>query len=436
MALISLRAPRFIVAIAAVFVALVAVQLIASVLFYRAIDRQTLNDDHARRIAELLVVSDRTYAMAPEQVAKVMTTSYLQAAVAPTASVALGVADDDLKDISERIISWEPTLSDRSLRLSHASGMQQHQDLVGSIQLADGRWLNFRSRDISSMWPVASRAIAITLATSVVLLAIGLAALLRLSNPLRLLTAIADQIGRGREIVVPEKGPRDLRNLSHAMNLMQSRISRLLRDQTKSFEAISHDLRTPLSRQKIAAELLDDEELSQMLLDSVSEMDALLDSLQGFLRAQTLQAVPEPVELVTLVRNVVASFGDLASVSAEPAATLTTYAEPLALAVKALVENAVHFGNRAHIGICQKEAGRWAIVIEDEGPGIPPEHFTDILDPFFRLDDARGRDTKGFGLGIPTAHRLMMRFDGCLAFDVSRWAGLKAVIYIPVGPQN
>lgn len=426
-----MRAPRFTVAVAAVFVALVVVQLLASLIFYRAIDRQTLNDDHARRIAELLVVSDRTYAMTPRRVPEVMTTRYLQATVAPDPSVYPDGRDGDLAGIARRIVSWEPSLADRSLRLSRVPGTADHQDLAGSIQLTDGRWLNFRSRDISSMWPVATRAITITLAVSLVLLAVGLAALLLLSNPLRRLTAAADQIGHGREILVREEGPRDVRNLSHAMNLMQARISRLLRDQTKSFEAISHDLRTPLARQKIAAELLDDEELSKMLLDSVSEMDALLDSLQGFLRAQTLQATPEPVELAALIRNAVASFGDLSSVREQAEVTLVTYPEPVALAVKALVENAIQFGNRAYLTTERDDAHRWTIVIEDEGPGIPPEHFQDILDPFFRLDDARGRNTKGFGLGIPTAHRLMMRFDGNLKFGVSGRGGLKAVIYLP-----
>ncbi len=400
-------------------------------MFYRAIDRQTLNDDHARRIAELLVVSDRTYAMSPRRVPEVMTTRYLQADVAPNPNVDPDGRDGDLAGIAQRIVSWEPSLADRSLRLSRVPGTAHRKDLAGSIQLAGGRWLNFRSRDISSMWPVASRAITITMAASLVLLAIGLAALLLLSSPLRRLTAAADQIGRGREILVREEGPRDVRNLSHAMNLMQARISRLLRDQTKSFEAISHDLRTPLARQKIAAELLDDQELAEMILDSVSEMDALLESLQGFLRAQTLQATPEPVELGALIREAVASFGDLATLREQADVMLVTYPEPVALAVKNLVENAIQFGNRAHLEIERNDAQRWAIVIEDEGSGIPPEHFQDILDPFFRLDDARGRDTKGFGLGIPTAHRLMMRFDGSLEFGISDWGGLKAVIYPP-----
>lgn len=427
----NLQAPRFTVAVGAVFVALVVVQLAASLLFYRAIDRQTLNDDHARRIAELLVVSDRTYATSPERVPRIMSTRYLQADIASVPKVAVADASGDPGGISKRIVSWEPSLGDRSLRLTRVSAEAHRQDLVGSIRLADGQWLNFRSRDISSMWPVASRAIVITLATSIVLLVLGLTTLLLLSNPLRRLAAAADQIGRGRDVLVQEEGPRDLRNLSHAMNLMQTRISRLLRDQTKSFEAISHDLRTPLARQKIAAELLDDEELGTMLLDSVGEMDALLDSLQRFLRAQTLEAKPESIELGALVREVIAPFGDLASVTQGRDVTLTTYPEPLAIAVEALAENAIHFGHHAHIEVKRNEAGHGVIVIEDEGPGIPPEHFEDILDPFFRLDEARGRDTKGFGLGIPTAHRLMTRFDGGLEFGVSDRGGLKAVIVPP-----
>ncbi|SLK06945.1 sensor histidine kinase [Novosphingobium mathurense] len=426
--------PRLAAYVAVVFLVLVLVQLAASLLFYNAIDRQTLRDDHARRVAELLVVSDRVHALDPARLAESMTTRHLSARVASVPLVAAPTGDAALMAIAARIVEWEPSLADRSLNLATTRTAGGGRDLIGSIRLGEDDWLNFRSRDINSMWPVALRATALTLATTLACLALGLGALHLLTRPLRRLTDAAEAIGKGRQVTIREGGPKDLRNLGHAMNVMQARIERLLRDQALSFEAISHDLRTPLSRQKVASELIDDPEIGGLVRESVDEMEDLLASLQRFLRAQHLSAEPETVDLAPYLTEVLAGFGDRAKIEVQGRSTARTYREPLALAVCALVENAVHFGERAKVSIVEEDRHH-TVFIEDEGPGIPPDYFEAILDPFFRLDEARQRDTKGFGLGIPMAHRLMMRFHGGLSFAASPSGGLIARLKVPT-PQD
>jgi Signal transduction histidine kinase len=422
---------RFVAYVAAVFIALAAVQLVASVLFYQAIDRKTLQDDHARRIAELLAVSDHLHGIAPERISAAMSTRHLLANVSSAPSITPDGMDAELDDIARQIVMWEPSLANRSIFLSRVRGTSGKEDLAGSIRLADGAWLNFRSIDIGSMWPIASRAIVITFVTSLVVMAAGLIALIQLARPLRRLTAAADLIGHGREVAIREEGPRDLRNLAHAMNLMQNRISRLLRDQAKSFEAISHDLRTPLARQKVAAELVEEEDLSRLLLANVDEMEALLASLQRFLRAQGMTAAPSTVDLLPFVSGVVESIADGVEVRRGSSPQISTYPEPLALAVSALTQNAVQYGTHASVGLEVDEIGQWFVVIEDDGPGIPPQYFEAILDPFFRLDEARARNTPGFGLGIPMAHRLMTQFGGAISFAKSDSGGLAARLRVP-----
>lgn len=428
-------APRFAVYVALVFMLLGVMQLAASLLFYHSIDRQTLGEDHARRVAELLVVSDRIHALDPRLTATTMSTRHLAAAVAEQPSVAKPDATETLDDITRRIVEWEPSLAGRSLRLAVRQVHRDKRDLVGSIRLSDGHWLNFRSRDMNAAWPVALRATVLTLATTLACLAIGLAALHVLTRPLRRMSDAADAIGQGRQVIVREAGSPDLRKLAHSMNVMQERIARLLQDQAKSFEAISHDLRTPLSRQKVAAELIDDAELGGVILASVDEMEALLASLQRFLRAQHLEAEPETVDLGEMMRSVLSPYGIRAQLLSEEPALAWTFREPLSLAAEALVENAVQFGNEASVAIRKVDAD-WCIEISDAGPGIPSCYFDAILDPFFRLDAARARDTKGFGLGIPTAHRLMMRFDGKLSFAAARDGGLIARLRVPRPPDG
>ncbi|WP_404480745.1 ATP-binding protein [Novosphingobium sp. BL-52-GroH] len=437
-------APRFAVYVALVFMLLGVMQLAASLVFYQSIDRQTLSEDHARRVAELLVVSDRIHALDPRLTAPTMSTRHLAAAVADAPSVARPDADATLEEIARRIIEWEPSLGGRSLRLAVRQVHRNKRDLVGSIRLADGHWLNFRSRDMNAMWPVALRATVLTLATTLACLGIGLLALHVLTRPLRRMSDAADAIGQGRQVTVRETGSPDLRKLAHSMNVMQERIARLLQDQARSFEAISHDLRTPLSRQKVAAELIDDAELGGIILSSVDEMEALLASLQRFLRAQHLSAEPEPLDLGQLVRDVLWRYGDLARVTVDGPAFVRTFREPLSLALEALVENAIQFGTEARVTVRREHGGagsegsrgHWSIEIADSGPGIPSCYFEAILDPFFRLDAARARDTKGFGLGIPTAHRLMMRFDGNLSFASSPEGGLIARLRVPEPPEG
>jgi len=118
--------------------------------------------------------------------------------------------------------------------------------------------------------------------------------------------------------------------------------------------------------------------------------------------------------------------------SAPPSTTVMTYREPLLLSLRALIDNAVQYGTRAAIVISASPPDIH-ITIEDDGPGIPEDYFETILDPFFRLDCARARNTPGFGLGIPMAHRLLRRFGGGLEFSNLEQGGLRVRITVPIG---
>ncbi|MET1754873.1 ATP-binding protein [Novosphingobium sp. RD2P27] len=415
---------------ALLFIAIGLVELVASLLFYRQIDEQTLREDHARRVAEMLVVSDRVHRLSPSLTPAVMTSRHLHVTISREPLVPRSMPSEVLQAMSRQIVRWEPTLAGKPLHLAIRRSFAGRRDLVGSMPLAGGRWLNFESRDISSMWPIALRAAWMTAVTAIVCLIGGLLAIRALTRPLRRMSEAAKAIGQGQRVSIREEGPTDLRNLAHAMNEMQDRIAGLLEDQAKSFEAISHDLRTPLSRQKVLAELLSDEELSQLLLESVDEMDAMLRSLQQFLRAQHLQSLPEPVDLLATLQEMTEHLGSRVQLTSEGDPLVETYREPLVLSLQPLIENAALYGERLDVRI-QREEGDWIIEIEDDGPGIPHEHFGDVLTPFFRLDEARGRTTNGFGLGIPTAHRLLTRFGGALHLSQGAERGLLVRVQVP-----
>lgn len=406
------------------------IELVASVSFYRAIDAQMLREDHARRVAELLVVSERVSKLAPEETSAVMNSQHLEVEIAPSPTVARSAPSEELEALAAQIVRWEPSLANRPLHLTIRRAERGRRDFVGSMQLANGSWLNFESLDLSSMLPIALRATWMTLVTALVCLAGALLALRVLTRPLRRLSDAAGAIGHGQRVLIRESGPTDLQNLAHAMNEMQDRIALLIEDQAKSFEAIGHDLRTPLARQKVAAELVADDEMSELMLQSVDEMELLLDSLQQFLRAQHLRSDAETVDLSELVRSVAEPLGACVSLAPHKDVLVETYREPLFLSVQALIENACMYGQQVEVSM-ERSRGEWIIRIQDDGPGIPAEHFGDVLTPFFRLDEARGRTTKGFGLGIPTAHRLLTRFGGKLSFETGANGGLVVSIQVP-----
>ena len=426
----SFKAHGFGVYVAAVILALGIIQLAGSLVFYQLIDRQTLQDDHARRVAELLVVGQRMHKLAPDQMAANMTTRYLAVDVSPAPNVEGSSGDQMLSGIGEDIIAWEPSLAGRPLHLSTSLSDKSSRDLEGSLQLDDGTWLNFVSRDITSMWPVAWRAMVLTTLITAAFLAIGLALLYLVAKPLRSLTDAAERIGQGRKVQVAERGPRDLRDLAHAMNAMQERIDRILSDQTKSYRAIGHDLRTPLSRLKTISGMIEDKELVGIHDQSVDEMVRLLDSLESYLGAQLLQSDPEEVNLGELLVDVTSRYGEAVTLIGMTNIVIKTFKEPLKRSINALIENAVQFAGSAEVAVRVGKSG-YTIDIIDQGPGVDEDQFPSLLEPFFRVDQARQRNTDGFGLGIPTAHILLTRFNGSLKFSRNPCGGLTAHIFVP-----
>lgn len=427
---------RLAVRAATLLLVLAAVQAVASLAFYDVIDKETLREDHARRVAELLVVSNRLHELSPDSLGTTMSTSHLEVALADRPHAIPGREEEGVEEIRGHILRWEPDLGRQRIMLGLEPSRFGYGNLVGAMQLSDGHWLNFRSRDVTSGWPIALRATVLTLITAVIGFALALWSLRIITRPLRELTDAADAIGKGQVVPVRESGPDDLRSLARSMNGMQARIAGMLEDQARSFEAISHDLRTPLSRVTIASDLIDDEEIAGLVRDATQEMEAMLMSLQQYLRAQHLATEPVVMDLGLAVTDLaLGSYEGRVTVDVAPGAVVRTWREPLLMALRPLVENAVHHGGSAQIEVRPDAEGRWTISIADHGPGIPEDQFERILAPFYRIDEARARDTAGFGLGIPTAHRLLQRFGGGLSFARADGGGLLVTVTVPVAPD-
>jgi len=424
-------APRRLVGrIVLLVIGIAVVQFAVTILLYDRISRDSVREDHARRVAELLEVSERLAERSEPGLAAIMSTRHLHVWLTPRPAVARHSDHEAVQQITTLIRQWEPTLGAAPLSMAVENG-QGREHLVGSMRLRGGGWLNFRSYNLSNPWPIVASASLISLVTAGFCVLLAVLTLRQLAAPLRRLTEATAHIGEGAPVTLVEEGPSDLRNLSHAFNAMQDRITRILSDQARSLVAISHDLRTPLSRLRMATDFLEPGDMRQLVGDNVGEMNAMIESLQSFLAVQDMVDRPRSVELLAILDQAASPWRDRVEMPEASAATMLTYPEVLRRALEPLIENAVQYGGQARVALEEGGAGAPVIVICDDGAGIDDAHFANLVEPFFRVDEARARNTPGFGLGIPRAHRLLRRFGGDLSFRTGPRGGLEVVVQPP-----
>ncbi|WP_091737657.1 ATP-binding protein [Phenylobacterium immobile] len=428
--------------VTAVILAAVLLQFVGSILLQDQLGRYTLRADHARRVAELLVVGERLLADAePDRRADVLntlTTEHLTAVLRDTPPIIKSQDDPVFARLRTQIIAWEPSLADNALRLGSAPGRQGRADLVGAMSLSDGKWLEFRSRDLFGHWPQLYRTIgSAAILTLGVLAAAGM--LVRtLAAPLRNLANAADRVGHGAPVTVLEEGPGDLRRVAKAFNAMQARIGRLIADRTEALAAVGHDLRTPLSRMRLRAGLIPDPDAREAMEGDIAEMDALLASIFAYMSGDTDGAPPRKIDLAALISTLVDANADVGRpVRFEGLERLFIVARPLPLkrALSNLVENGLKYGQSVQVRL-EQTATHARILVEDDGPGVPEDKLLAVTAPFYRLDEARARDGSGMGLGLAIVVQAVERENGEFRLSNRPEGGLRAEILLPLGPRD
>src|SRR4051812_18619972 len=268
---------------------------------------------------------------------------------------------------------------------------------------------------------------------------LGLWAARALTAPLSSFAKAAESFSlNGGAAPLPERGPEEIRSVARALNRMRQRITGLIDDRTKMLAAISHDLRTPITRMRLRSEFIEDETHRSRMLDDLDQMRAMLESVLSFLRngrrleAMTLADIASTLQLIT------DQFGDMGckvSYDGPPHAMATVRPDDLLRSVTNLVENAVRFGAEATIRL-RTSPNLVIIDVEDDGPGISDAQKSNVLEPFVRGDDARNMDeTSGFGLGLSIANAIVLAHGGALSLHDRQPQGLIVRIQLPVHQQ-
>lgn len=309
-----------------------------------------------------------------------------------------------------------------------------------SRQLSDGTWLKFYApvtatdalREPGFMASLAgSAAVAILLSAWV----LGFT-----TRPLRRFAAAANRLGVDmRAPFLEESGPREVRLAAAAFNKMQRRLKAFVEDRTRMLAAVSHDLRTPLTRIRLRAEFIDDESVREKMLADLQEMEAMIGATLAFAREEAGQEDLEPLDLAAVMERLSGDWQD-AGMPVEfmrPRAAMPIMGRRTALrrAVGNLVDNAVKYGGKAEVRAAVD--GDTAVVeIDDDGPGVPEAEMENVFRPFYRLEGSRSRDTGGTGLGLSVANDIVRAHGGEIKLENRLSGGLRVTVHLPLNTPD
>lgn len=306
--------------------------------------------------------------------------------------------------------------------------------LVTQIQLAPGEWLY-----IASLLPEPYTSLEepilptqqlwfILLTTAFLLLFIGLLVHLQ-SRPLKRLARTARHMSLGAEVEpVAEGGGREVVEVARAFNAMRERISRYLTERSQLFSAISHDLRTPITRLRLRVELLDDESLQSKFGRDLDDLELLVKGALQCVKDTDIHENIEPVDLNHLLHGLTEPYLGSGRVTLDGAAHDLYPGKPLALrrCIGNLLDNALKYGERAHLHI-EDDAEAFVLHVDDEGPGVPEQKLEQVFEPHFRLASQQ----QGYGMGLGIARNLAHSHGGELSLRNLRDGGLRVTLWLP-----
>ncbi len=303
-----------------------------------------------------------------------------------------------------------------------------------ATELDDGSWLVFTA--LRRTWGIGE-ADRIAIEGIFFLISLTTVTAIATRRLVRPIMRFADAVRRfGTDPNAPDlaaTGPRELRMTVEAFNAMQSRIKSFVADRTTMLAAISHDLRTPLTRMRLRGEFIEDQEQQRRLFRDVDAMQAMVDEALAFFRDDSLAEETTALDLVELLRTIIDDYHDAgvgivyrgpnhAVCPGRPAALRRVFVN--------LIDNALKWGPPATVWLqCRPDA--LLVTIVDRGPGIAPDLLDHVFMPFVRLEGSRNRTSGGVGLGLASARSIARGHGGDVALSNADGGGLHALVTLP-----
>lgn len=323
----------------------------------------------------------------------------------------------------------------RNGRMGNGNGrMANDARATVDIRLNDGQWVRLSTSRDARAPAVSTSLIAQMLISILIVAAVALIAVRHSTSPVKRLAEAANRLGDNLDALpLPEDGPPEMRFAAQAFNHMQSRIQRLISERARALAALSHDLRTPLTRLRLRTELVDNDELRNQLAADIDTMGAMIESTLEYLRS--LQE-NEPLRLID-INGLAQSLADDMSllgkaIRIEGAAEAPYQGRLTALrrALQNLLDNARKYADDTAIVIGDNPQSL-KITIEDNGPGLPDAELDRVGQPFYRPDAARGNAAGGVGLGLSIVRDVVHLHGGTMTVANRPAGGLAVTLTLP-----
>lgn len=304
------------------------------------------------------------------------------------------------------------------------------------IELKDSTWLVLSPAPFGNHPLAARQQIPMLIGAGLIVALLSAWTSRRLLAPLAGLVASVEQIGRSRSpSPIGASGLREFAPVADALNDMHGRLMRFVDERTQILAAISHDLRTPLTRMRLVAEYVPDVEQRRQLEREIVEMEAMIEATLTFAAQDSVPEARQATDLAAVLISLCDARSDAGDVVGyEGPDHLVVTCQPIAMrrAIANLIDNAIKYGDAAHIAL--RRAGDRAIVeIRDKGPGIAPDQTEKAFAPFRRLETSRNRDTGGVGLGLTIARDVVRAHGGEIELFNIDPLGLLVRLQLPTG---
>ena len=303
------------------------------------------------------------------------------------------------------------------------------------LELKSGSWLHVEGSAPKEIFAQPLHLFGnLALMLAVVIVLIWAAARMTV-RPLTRLARAAHGLGADlRQPPLPEDGPSEVREAAQAFNAMQQRIRHDIEERERFLAAVSHDLRTPVTRMRLRSELLTDENLRERFMRDLDEMQQMLIGALDFLRGKAGDEPASPIDMAALLESLVDDQVELGREVALAAVSAPARFEgrPQALrrAIGNLIDNALKYGKRAAVALEADDDGL-SIVVEDDGPGLPADEIDKVFEPFYRVESSRNRETGGVGLGLAIVRQIARKHGGDVTLANRPGGGLRAVLRLP-----
>ena len=358
--------------------------------------------------------------------------------------IRISVIESDAGEKPSLVAAWGPPM-EQAKRHPHRAMMQAHimnagipptprTNFLAQVPLSQGQWVTFAyflPQELAT-WPWDVLA-ALTI-LSVAVLSVSFFAVRWLVRPLSVLAVAADELGRNiHRNPLREEGPTEVRSAARAFNTMQRRVLRFVEERTRILAAVSHDLKTPITRMRLRLEIMENGGLKAKFERDLADMQHMVQESLDFMRGMAIEEPTKLVDMEALLESLTDNALDLGQSVEIKGRCLSPYpGKPLALkrCLANLLDNALRYGSEAEITI-HDDAMELRIQIKDYGPGLSEDELERVFEPFYRTEPSRNAETGGTGLGLSIARNIAHAHGGDLTLRNHHGGGLEANLALP-----